>query len=62
MNAVQATPDQLVEDVYLRALCRRPTAEEVTAAREITGTPPTANGAADLLWTVLMLPEFHLVR
>ncbi len=33
-----ATPDVLIEDVYLRALCRRPTADEITAAHEITGS------------------------
>ncbi len=57
-----ATPEQLVEDVYLRALCRRPTSEELAAAREFTGRPPTPDGVADLLWAVLMLPEFQLIR
>jgi len=57
-----ATPEQLIEDVYLRTLCRRPTAEELTAAREITGTALTADGVGDLLWAVLMLPEFQLIR
>ncbi len=58
----KATPEQLIEDVYLRALCRRPTADELAAARDITGTSPTADGVADLLWAVLMLPEFQLIR
>jgi mono/diheme cytochrome c family protein len=58
----KATPDPLIEDVYLRALCRRPTAEELTVAREIIGTAPTPDGVADLLWTVIMLPEFQLIR
>jgi mono/diheme cytochrome c family protein len=58
----KATPDQLIDDVYLRALCRRPTTEELAAAREIIGTAPTGDGVADLLWAVLMLPEFQLIR
>jgi hypothetical protein len=58
----KATPDQVIEDVYLRALCRRPRAEELAAAREITGTALTTDGVADVLWAVFMLPEFQLIR
>jgi hypothetical protein len=58
----KATPDERVEDIYRRALCRRPTADELAAARELLGTPPTAEGLADLLWAVVMLPEFQLIR
>jgi hypothetical protein len=57
-----ATAEDLIEDLYQRALCRKPTAEEMAAARELIGTPATADGLADLLWAVVMLPEFQLVR
>ena len=50
------------ETIYLRALGRRPTADERTAARELLGSPPTPEGLADLLWVVFMLPEFQLIR
>ncbi len=58
----KATPEQRIEEIYLRALCRKPTTDEIAAAREILGSPPTADGLADLLWAVVMLPEFQLVR
>jgi hypothetical protein len=58
----RAGADELVGDVYLRALCRRPTAEELAAARELVGTPVSAEGVEDLLWAVFMLPEFQLIR
>jgi hypothetical protein len=58
----RATPDQFVELVYTQALCRRPAKSELAAAREIVGTPARAEGLADLLWVVLMLPEFQLIR
>src|SRR5262245_34592111 len=58
----KASAGQLVEDVYVRALCRKPTAEERAAACEVVGSPPTADGLADLLWAVFMLPEFQLIR
>jgi hypothetical protein len=57
-----ATSEQLIEDLYLRALCRRPTAEEMTAARDLLGSPATPDGLADLLWAIVMLPEFQLIR
>jgi hypothetical protein len=58
----QATPAELTERIYVRALCRRPTAAEVKIAGEILGPKPTDEGVADLLWAVFMLPEFQLVR
>jgi hypothetical protein len=57
-----APPDQLIEDMYLRTLCRRPTSDELLAARAITGMSLTPDAVADLLWAVLMLPEFQLIR
>jgi len=54
--------DRLIEDVYQRALCRRPSAAELATARGIIGSPMTSDGVADLLWVVMMLPEFQLVR
>ncbi len=54
--------DQLIEQVYRQALCRRPNREELATARQILGTPTTAEGLADLLWCIIMLPEFQLIR
>jgi hypothetical protein len=34
----------------------------LAAACEVLGSPPTAEGLADLLWVVVMLPEFQLIR
>src|SRR5262249_12716221 len=58
----KATPDERIEEIYLRALCRRPTTQELATARELLGSPVTAEGLADLLWAVVMLPEFQLIR
>ena len=58
----KASADELIEDIYVRALCRRPTAEELATARALVGAPATADGVADLLWAVCMLPEFQLIR
>jgi hypothetical protein len=65
-NLLKANPragvEPMIEDIYVRALGRRPTAEEVAAARGLVGSPPTPEGLADLLWAVFMLPEFQLIR
>ena len=54
--------DAFVNWLYTFALARPPTAEELTLAREALGPKPTAQGTADLLWAVCMLPEFQMVR
>jgi hypothetical protein len=54
--------EALVKLVYERALCRPPTGDELTTARDIVGKPVTQEGVADLLWAVFMLPEFQLIR
>ncbi len=57
-----ATPDQLAEWVFVRALSRKPTPGELAAAKSLLGDKPTTENVADLLWAVVMLPEFQLVR
>ncbi|HEX5269182.1 MAG TPA: DUF1549 and DUF1553 domain-containing protein, partial [Gemmataceae bacterium] len=61
-DSPKATPDERIEEVYRRALCRKPTQQELAAARDLLGSPVTAEGMADLLWAVVMLPEFQLIR
>ena len=55
------TPAKLVEAVYRRALSRAPSREELAAFARLLGTPPTPEGVQDLLWAVLMHPEFQLI-
>ncbi|MBN9119120.1 MAG: PSD1 domain-containing protein [Planctomycetes bacterium] len=58
----KATPDELAEWVFVRALARKPTAGERAAAKSLLGDKVTRESVADLLWAVVMLPEFQLVR
>jgi hypothetical protein len=58
----KAAAEELIESLYLQALSRRPTRDELATARELLGAPPTTEGLADLLWAVFMLPEFQLIR
>jgi hypothetical protein len=65
-NLLEASPGatgaELVESVYVRALCRRPTAGELATGRALLGPSATPESLADLLWAVFMLPEFQLIR
>jgi hypothetical protein len=62
MKTSGSSPDELIEHVYRSALCRAPSADERALALETIGSPPAAEGVADLLWMIVMLPEFQLVR
>lgn len=57
-----ASPEELVALVYRSALSRSPTAAELSVAKELLGAKPTPESLSDLLWVVVMLPEFQLVR
>ena len=59
------TEDQLIEDLYLWSLARRPTAKEIELAKKHFATygdqqPPDAT--QDLMWSLLNSRDFLLVR
>lgn len=56
------SPDAFANWLYRYALSREPTAGELALARETLGAKPAAAQVQDLVWAVLMLPEFQLVR
>jgi len=55
-------PRKIVERAYRLALGRKPTDSEATTAASIIGTSPMPEGVHDLLWLVVMLPEFQLIE
>ncbi len=55
-------PDRIASWIFSAALSRPPTADEAAVARDLLGPTPTAENVADYLWSVVMLPEFQLVR
>ena len=54
--------DDLVDWLYRAALSRPPARGELELARNTLGNSPSQEGVEDLLWSVLLLPEFQLVR
>ncbi|MBS1873359.1 MAG: DUF1549 domain-containing protein [Acidobacteria bacterium] len=61
---VAATPsaEPLVDRLYLHLLARKPAAGERKIAERMVGAPATAAGVEDLLWALMMSPEFQYVR
>ena len=55
------TPTQIVNGIYRQALGRPPTAAERQMALGLVGSPVRKEGVEDLLWAVVMLPEFQLI-
>jgi hypothetical protein len=55
-------PDRITSWIFTAALSRPPTADEAAVARDLLGAAPTEEKVADCLWSVVMLPEFQLVR
>ena len=56
------SPDALAKWLYTFALSRKPTTDELKLVRAALGPKHDEQAVADLLWSVVMLPEFSLVR
>lgn len=61
-RADRMTVDEQITDLYLRALSREPTDEELPILKSVMNGEPSQQGFEDLLWGVIMLPEFQTVR
>lgn len=56
-------PAEVIEKIYLAALSRRPTREEVSKLKDYVSKAGTANEAyGDILWVVLNSSEFAMVK
>lgn len=56
-----ADPVVLTENLYAKALLRKPSSQELEVARKALGTKPQPAAVQDLLWAVFLLPEFQLI-
>ena len=52
---------RLIDLIYQKALGRTPSRKELPLALAMLGEPARAEGVEDLLWEVVMLPEFQLI-
>ncbi len=58
-----SNPQALIDQLYLRALCRMPSAGESRIARALLAPDgkPSISGLEDLLWALLMHPEMQYI-
>lgn len=56
-----SSANELINDLYRKALGRKPTGPELNLARELVGEPVKKEGVEDLVWSLAMLPEFQLI-
>ncbi|MEM9345265.1 MAG: DUF1549 domain-containing protein [Planctomycetota bacterium] len=56
------SPDEMITLIYNRALSRDPNPAERKICRQMLGDPMIQQGLEDMLWSILMLPEFQHIR
>lgn len=54
-------PMVLTENLYTKALLRKPSPKELEVAQKALGPKPNPAAVQDLLWAVFLLPEFQLI-
>jgi hypothetical protein len=62
LKAKHKNPGELIDWLYQTALSRAPTADERAVLSGIVGDDLQPAAVEDLLWAVVMLPEFQIVR
>ena len=61
LAAADPQPGELVDRFYHNALGRTPRLAEKSLATNLLGQPARQEGVEDLLWAMVMLPEFQLI-
>ncbi|MBL9114433.1 MAG: DUF1553 domain-containing protein [Verrucomicrobiaceae bacterium] len=62
LSSSAVEPEQLVKAIYRQVFARQPSNDEVAAAMDILGDKPGAQNIEDMLWAVLLTPEFQFIR
>ncbi len=59
--AGKRAPDKLIDDLFSNAFLRTPDVEETIAAKALLGETPSAANVSDLVWALVLQPEFQLI-
>jgi hypothetical protein len=57
-----STAEDLCRRLFQTALSREPTSDELSRLVDLGGEPLMPESLADVLWCIVMLPEFQIVR
>ena len=55
-------PDDLIRYIYRFAISREPLDNELATVRDYFSKPATASEVADVLWAIMMTPDFMIIR
>lgn len=53
--------DPLTQELYAKALLRKPTEKELALAKKVFGDKPDQAEVQDFLWALVLLPEFQMI-
>lgn len=53
--------DPIIKEIYKQALGREPNTVEFQVAKKLLGDQPSTESIQDLLWVILLLPEFQII-
>lgn len=51
----------LINEIYIRALGRKPQPKELKVAKDMLGNKPSVEAVQDLFWAIVLLPEFQII-
>jgi hypothetical protein len=61
--AAKKSPEEIINELYLATLCRRPNPAESDAAQQVLAACPTPDEAyQDILWALVNSKQFLFVR
>jgi uncharacterized membrane protein len=55
------TNEQIINELYKTSLGRYPEKSELSAANKMLGSTPNEENIQDLMWAIVLLPEFQLI-
>uniref|UniRef100_UPI0039834482 DUF1549 domain-containing protein n=1 Tax=Daejeonella sp. TaxID=2805397 RepID=UPI0039834482 len=53
--------DKIIKEIYKRALGREAQPKEFKIAKKLLGDKPETDSIEDLIWTIMLLPEFQII-
>ena len=58
----ETNAESIIEEVYFRLLSRPPSRKEKALLRKALGRNPDVDVVTDVLWAIVMTPEFFIIR
>jgi hypothetical protein len=60
--AKYGNPEQLIQAIYSQSLGRKPSQKEFEIAKKLMGNKMEEESVQELLWAIVLLPEFQFIE